>query len=89
MEDLQDIRDNIEDIWTEWFDLKVTTGANIGVLPYILCWTNQQQHCQGLSQTAPLRHSCIVIEKKKKKNGQRDNLSPSKFREKNLKGSTH
>ncbi|CAH3143075.1 unnamed protein product [Porites evermanni] len=28
-DDLQDIRDNIEDIWTEWFDLAVTTAANV------------------------------------------------------------
>ena len=32
-DDLQDIRDNIEDISTKWFDLAVTTAANLGVLP--------------------------------------------------------
>ena len=30
-DDLQDIRDNIKDIWTEWFDLAVTTAANVCV----------------------------------------------------------
>ena len=34
-DDLQDIRDNIEDIWTEWFDVAVTTAANVGVVPTI------------------------------------------------------
>ena len=38
---------------------------------------------QGLSQAAPLRQSHTVIEiVPKKKTGQGDNLSPSKFREK-------
>ena len=32
-DDLQGIRDNIKDISTKWFDLAVTTAANIGVLP--------------------------------------------------------
>ena len=32
---LQDIRDNIKDIWIEWFDLAVTTAANVGVVPSI------------------------------------------------------
>ena len=40
-DDLQDIRDNIEDIWTEWFDLAVTTAANVGVVPSIPHRTNQ------------------------------------------------
>ena len=26
-DDLQDIRNNIEDIWSEWFDLAVSTAA--------------------------------------------------------------
>ena len=34
-DNLQDIRDNIEDIWTEWFDLAVTTVANVGIVPSI------------------------------------------------------
>ena len=44
--DLQDIRDNIKDIWTEWFDLAVdvTTSANVSVVPSISRQTNQQQH---------------------------------------------
>ena len=44
--DLQDIRDNIKDIWTEWFDLEVdvTTSANVSVVPSISRQTNQQQH---------------------------------------------
>ena len=32
-DDLQDIRDNIKDIWSEWFDLAVSTAANVGVVP--------------------------------------------------------
>ena len=47
-DDLQDIRDNIKDIWTEWFDLAVTTMANVDVVPSILCQTNQQQHCDNV-----------------------------------------
>ena len=43
-DDLQDIRDNIEDIWTEWFDLAVTAPANVGVVPSVLRRANQQQH---------------------------------------------
>ena len=43
MDDLQDIRDNIEDIWTEWFDLAVTTAANVGVVPSIPRRTNTHQ----------------------------------------------
>ena len=43
-DDLQDIDDNIEDIWTEWFDLAVTTAANVGVVPSVPRKTNQQQH---------------------------------------------
>ena len=42
-DDLQDILDNIEDIWTEWFDLAVTTAANVGVVPSIPRRTKQQQ----------------------------------------------
>ena len=38
------MRDNIEDIWTEWFDLTVTTAAKLGVVPPIPRRTNQQQH---------------------------------------------
>ena len=34
-DDLQDIRDNIKDIWSEWFDLAVSTAANVGVVPSI------------------------------------------------------
>ena len=41
-DDLQDIRDTIQDIWTEWFDLAVTTAANVGVVPSISRRTNQQ-----------------------------------------------
>ena len=41
-DDLQDIRNNIEDIWTEWFDLAVTTAANLGDVPSIPRRTNQQ-----------------------------------------------
>ena len=41
-DDLQDIRDNIEDIWTEWFDVAVTTAANVGVVPTIPRRTNKQ-----------------------------------------------
>ena len=40
---LQDIRDNIEDIWTEWFDLAVTTAANVGVVPSTPRRTNQHK----------------------------------------------
>ena len=41
---LQDIRDNIEDIWTEWFDLAVTTAENVGVVPSTPRRTNQHKH---------------------------------------------
>ena len=40
---------------------------------------------QGLSQAAPLRQSRTAIEIVPLKNGQGDNLSPSKFREKTRK----
>ena len=46
-------------------------------------------HHQGLSQAAPLRQSRTAIGIVPLKNGQGDNLSPSKFREKNSKGSTY
>ena len=52
-EDLQDIRDNIEDIWTEWFDLAVTTAANVGVVPSIPRRTNQQQHRANVPAQTP------------------------------------
>ena len=47
-DDLQDIRDNIEDIWSEWFDLAVSTAANVGVVPSIPRRTNQHQHGDNL-----------------------------------------
>ena len=52
-DDLQDIRDNIEDIWTEWFDLAVTTAANVGVVPTIPRRTNQQQHRDNVPAQTP------------------------------------
>jgi len=53
-DDLQDIRGNIEDIWTKWFDLAVTTAANVGVVPSIPRWTNQQRHRDNVpAQTTP------------------------------------
>ena len=52
-DDLQDIRDNIEDIWTEWFDLAVTTAANVGVVPSIPSRTNQQQHRDNVPAQTP------------------------------------
>ena len=51
-DDLQDIRDNIEDIWTEWFDLAVTTAANV-VVSSIPCRTNQQQHRDNVPAQTP------------------------------------
>ena len=42
-------------------------------------------HVQGLSQAAPLRQSHTAIGIVPLKNGQGDNLSPSKFREKTRK----
>ena len=50
---------------------------------------NDDMNDQGLSQAAPLRQSRTAIGIVPLKNGQGDNLSPSKFREKNSKGSTH
>ena len=44
---------------------------------------------QGLSQAAPLRQRRTAIEIAPLKYGQGDNLSPSKFRGKNLIGSSH
>ena len=52
-DDLQDIRENIEDIWTEWFDLAVTTAANVGVVFSILRRTNQQQHRDNVPAQTP------------------------------------
>ena len=52
-DDLQDIRDNMEDIWTEWFDLAVTTAANVGVVPSIPRRTNQQQHRDNVPAQTP------------------------------------
>ena len=52
-DDLQDIRDNIEDIWTEWFDLAVTTAASVGVAPSIPRGTNQQQHRDNVPAQTP------------------------------------
>ena len=51
--DLQDIRDNIEDIWTKWFDLAVTTAAIVGVVPSIPRRTNQQQHRDNVPAQTP------------------------------------
>ena len=57
----EDIRDNIEDIWTEWFDLAVTTAANIGVVPSIPRRTNQQQHRDNVpAQTSSDYHKRAV-----------------------------
>ena len=52
-DDLQDIRDNIKDIWSEWFDLAVSTAANVGVVPSIPRRTNQHQHCDNLPAQTP------------------------------------
>ena len=48
---------------------------------YIMSW-KCDAYIQGLSQGAPLRQSCTVIEIVPYKNSQQDNLSPSKFTEK-------
>ena len=50
--------------------------------------TKQTVRKQGLSQAAPLRQSRAAIGIVPLKNGQGDNLSPSKFREKHER-STH
>ena len=66
-DNLRDIRDNIEDICTKWFDLAVTTVANIGVVPSMPHQTKQQQHrdnvpaqtpsdCHKRAVAVPLRH---------------------------------
>ena len=52
-DDLQDIRDNVKDIWSEWFDLAVSTAANVGVVPSIPRRTNQHQHCDNLPAQTP------------------------------------
>ena len=52
-DDLQDIRDNIKDIWSEWFDLAVSTAANVGVVPSIPRRTNQQQHRDNVQAQTP------------------------------------
>ena len=52
-DDLQDIRDNIEDIWTEEFDLAVTSTSNIDVVPSIPRRTNQQQHPHNVPAQTP------------------------------------
>ena len=49
----QDIRDNIEGTWTEWFDLAVTTAANVGVVFSIPRRTNQQQHRDDVPAQTP------------------------------------
>ena len=46
---------------------------------------NDDMNDQGLSQAAPLRQSRTAIGIVPLKNGQGDNLSPSKFREKTQK----
>jgi len=51
--DYRFIRDIIEDIWTEWFDLAVTTAANVGVVPSIPRRTNQQQHRDNVPAQTP------------------------------------
>ena len=48
-------------------------------------WLTSKAHFQGLSQAAVLRQSRTVIEIVLSKNGQGDNLSPSKLREKTQK----
>ena len=52
-DDLQDIRDNIEDNWIEWFDLRVTTSANIGVGTSMPPRTNHQQHLDNVPAQTP------------------------------------
>ena len=52
-DDLQDIRDNIEDIWTEWFELAVTTAANVSVVPSIPRRTNQKKHRNNVPAQTP------------------------------------
>ncbi|PFX24174.1 52 kDa repressor of the inhibitor of the protein kinase [Stylophora pistillata] len=42
-----------EDIWTKWFDLAVTTTANVGVVPSIPRRTNQQQHRDNVQTQTP------------------------------------
>ena len=52
-DDRQDIRDNIEDIWTQLLDLTITTAANVGVVPSIPLRTNQQQHRDNVPAQTP------------------------------------
>ena len=52
-DDRQDIRDNIEDIWTQLLDLTITTAANVGVVPSIPRRTNQQQHRDNVPAQTP------------------------------------
>ena len=52
-DDRQDIRDNIEDIWTEWLDLTITTAVNVGVVPSVPHRTNQQQHRDNVPAQTP------------------------------------
>jgi len=60
-DDLQDIRDTIEDIRTKWFDLAVTTAANVGVVPSIPRWTNQQRRRDNVpAQTLSDHHKRAV-----------------------------
>jgi len=37
----------------EWLDLAATTAANVGVLPFNPCQTNQQQHCDNITVQTP------------------------------------
>ena len=54
---LQDISDNIEHIWAEWFDLAITTAANVGVVSSIPRRTNQQQHRDNVPAQTPSDYS--------------------------------
>ena len=52
-DDRQDIRDNIEGIWTEWLDLTITTAVNVGVVPSVPHRTNQQQDRDNVPAQTP------------------------------------
>ena len=52
-DDHQDIRDNIQDTWIEWFDLTVTTAASVGVAASIPRRTNQLQHRDNVRNQTP------------------------------------
>jgi len=60
-DDLQVIRDNIKDIWTKWFDLVVTTAANVGVVPSTPRRTNQQQHRDNVPGQTPSDYYKMAI----------------------------